>query len=121
MRLPRLTMARRALFALLLLASTPLYTRAADVHGNDLSASSGSQSRRLQTLLPAATSTPTPSAQDAVPGTILTLKATFNNEGESLGFAPFYELYLPKDASGASCFEFVSADWYVRSRSVLIH
>lgn len=60
----------------------------------------------LPSSLPVATQTPTPASQEALPGSIITLTANFNNQGNALGFSPFYQLYLP-----AGCYDFISADW----------
>lgn len=74
--------------------------------GDILETHGGGRRLALPSSLPVATQTPTPASQEALPGSIITLTANFNNQGNALGFSPFYQLYLP-----AGCYDFISADW----------
>lgn len=69
------------------------------------------QTNALPSNLPEASQEPTPAIVTALVNTVVTFRAIFDNTGTALGFAPFYELYLPIGADNQSCYEFISADW----------
>lgn len=101
----------RCLFALVLASS--VVGRCSQLQGRSFELPRHLQVNALPSNLPGASQEPSPASVDALLNTVITVTASFDNMGSGLGFAPFYELYLPVGADNQSCYEYLSADWCV--------